>query len=206
MHNHDHRPIGELRSAQPAPGISLGILAGGRATRLGGIDKAWLERGGVPQVLRIARRFAPAVDRVLISTNRDAVRHAEHGWLPVADKRPDIGPLGGLEALASACTTDWLLTIPVDVVGINECLLPSLQSASVGNGAYAEDDDGLQPLVALWRVDALRAGVEAGIQARDFAVHAMQLRLGLARVRFTGVRFGNLNTAEDLEAGGFSTP
>ena len=37
--------------------LTLGILAGGRATRLGGRDKAWLQRDGVPQVVRIARRF-----------------------------------------------------------------------------------------------------------------------------------------------------
>jgi len=37
--------------------VTLGILAGGRASRLGGRDKAWLQRDGVPQVLRIARRF-----------------------------------------------------------------------------------------------------------------------------------------------------
>jgi len=29
--------------------ITLGILAGGRATRLGGADKAWLRRGGMDQ-------------------------------------------------------------------------------------------------------------------------------------------------------------
>ena len=39
-----------------APGITVGILGGGRATRLGGADKAWLIRDGQPQVLRLARR------------------------------------------------------------------------------------------------------------------------------------------------------
>lgn len=41
----------------PRGDLTLGILAGGRASRLGGIDKAWLERGGTAQVTRIARRF-----------------------------------------------------------------------------------------------------------------------------------------------------
>ena len=31
--------------------VTLGLIAGGSATRLGGLDKAWLARGGVPQVL-----------------------------------------------------------------------------------------------------------------------------------------------------------
>ena len=186
--------------------LTLGILAGGRATRLGGIDKAWIERDGVPQVLRIAKRFAPAVNAVLVSTNRDPSRHVEHGLLPIPDIRADTGPIGGLEALATACSTEWLLTLPVDLVGINECLLPSLQFAAVANGAFAEDDDGPQPLVALWRTEALRAAASAAIDARNFAVHALQLELGMARVRFNGVRFGNLNTADDLKVSGFSQP
>ena len=41
--------------------ITLGILAGGRATRLGGRDKAWLPVAGIPQVLRWQRRFAAVV-------------------------------------------------------------------------------------------------------------------------------------------------
>jgi molybdopterin-guanine dinucleotide biosynthesis protein A len=69
----------------------------------------------------------------------------------VVDRDPaGIGPLGGLEALASACATPWLLTVPVDVVDTNDCLLRTLASAG-GEGAVAEDDDGLQPLVALYR-------------------------------------------------------
>ena len=186
--------------------VTLGILAGGLATRLGGIDKAWIEREGVPQVLRIARLFARSVDSVMVSTNRDPARHARHGFLPVADNRAGTGPIGGLEALANACSTDWLLTIPVDLVGVNECLLPSLQSASVGHGAYAQDDDGLQPLVALWCVAPLRIAAAAAIDGQDFAVHALQQRIGMVCVRFTGVRFGNLNTADDLKAAGMSIP
>lgn len=188
---------------QPAQ-LTLGILAGGRATRLGGIDKAWIERDGVPQVLRIATRFAPEVTGVLVSTNRDPLRHAGHGLLPIPDNLADAGPIGGLEALANACGTEWMLTIPVDLIGVNECLLPSLQAATVTNGAFAEDDDGPQPLVALWRTAALRAAALAAIDAQDFAVHALQGRLGMARVRFNGVRFGNLNTPDDLKASGFS--
>lgn len=182
--------------------ITLGILAGGRATRLGGIDKAWLERDGVPQVLRIARRFAPEVGKVLVSANRELDRYAKHGLDVVADRVPDSGPLGGLDSLAWACASPWLLTLPVDLIGINDCLLPSLLAAD-GQGAYAEDDDGLQPLVALWRVKFLRDAVAEAFGAGDLAVQSLQARLGMVRVRFTGVRFGNLNTPADLHDAGF---
>src|SRR5690606_41966641 len=91
----------------PAPrdAITLGILAGGRATRLGGRDKAWMERGGRPLVLALATRLAPEVDATIVSANRNAERYLAQGLPPVADRTPDPGPLGRLAALAAASTT-----------------------------------------------------------------------------------------------------
>ncbi len=185
----------------PADALTLGLLAGGRASRLRGRDKAWLQRGGMPQVLRIARRFAGECGAVLVSANVDPARYADAGLQAVADRVPDIGPLGGLDALAHACATPWLLTLPVDIVDANDCLPRSLASAG-GKGAVARDDDGLQPLVALYRTDALRQAVADAIAAGDYSVQAMQARLGLATVAFSGFRFGNLNTPEDLRDAG----
>ncbi|MEN1940396.1 molybdenum cofactor guanylyltransferase [Luteimonas sp. MJ246] len=181
---------------------TLGLLAGGRATRLDGADKAWLEKGGEPQVLRLARRVQGEVDAVLVSANRSPERYAGHGLLAVADRRAGLGPLGGLDALADACTTPWLLTLPVDLVSVNDCLLRSLRAAG-GDGAWAEDDDGRQPLVALWRTASLRAALPGALASGELSVHGLQGRLGMVAVRFAGLRFGNLNTPADLAAAGF---
>ena len=187
----------------PASQVTLGILAGGRATRLGGRDKAWLARGGTPQVLRIARRFGAECSAVCISANRDLDAYATHGLDAVSDRHPDIGPMGGIDALLAACRTPWLLTLPVDLVDANDCLLRSLAAAG-GDGALAEDDDGLQPLVALYRVDALRDPLQQAITARQYSVQTLQAQLGLPIVRFSGFRFGNLNTPEDLRLAGYA--
>lgn len=185
--------------------ITLGILAGGRATRLGGLDKAWLRRDGVPQVLRWRDRFAGEVAATLVSANRDLPRYHAAGLEAVADaSEADIGPLAGLAALAQVCRTPWLLTIPVDLVAVDAGLLEALAGAcTTTDGACARDDDGLQPLVALWRVAALEPAVRAAIDSGDVAVQALQRRLGMAAVRFQGVRLGNLNTPQDLTAAGF---
>jgi len=183
--------------------ITLGVLAGGRATRLGGLDKAWLERDGVPQVLRLARQFAPNVASVLVSANRDLERYRAQGLPVVTDNKPDAGPLGGLEALAHGCCTPWLLTLPVDLIDVDACLLPTLIVNAAADGAFAEDDDGPQPLVALWRIDALRAGLATTRDSGDLAVRSLQAQLDMACVRIPGVRFGNLNTPADLAAAGF---
>lgn len=185
--------------------ITLGLLAGGRASRLGGIDKAWLQRDGVPQVLRLARRFGPKAGAVLVSANRDLPRYAEAGLQAVPDQHADIGPLGGLSSLAHACRTRWLLTLPVDIVDANDCLVHTLAAAS-GQGACVEDDAGLQPLVALWNVDALRSALPSAIAARDYAVQGLQRQIGMQQVRLHGVRMGNLNTYADLQAAGIESP
>jgi molybdopterin-guanine dinucleotide biosynthesis protein A len=181
--------------------VTLGLLAGGHATRLGGIDKAWLQREGMAQVLRWQRRFASETSALLVSANRNPHAYAAHGLRAVGDRVAGIGPIAGLDALARACTTPWLLTLPVDLVGVNECLLPSLAAAG-DTGAFAADDEGAQPLVALWRTDALRMAASGAIEAGEHAVHALQARLHMTRVVFAGVRFGNLNTPDDLRAAG----
>jgi molybdenum cofactor guanylyltransferase len=216
-----------MHSVIPVHDITLGLLAGGRASRLSGIDKAWLERDGVPQVLRWSRRYAGEHGPVLVSANRHFDRYLEHGLLAVPDRMSglgttgtvgalgltgslssmfplnSIGPLGGLDALAQACTTPWLFTLPVDTVGTNDCLLRTLLSKRDRNGAYAVDDDGPQPLVALWRRDALRIACGDAIAACDYAVHRLAQRCELSAVVFSGFRFGNLNTPDDLRAAGF---
>ena len=181
--------------------VSLGILAGGRASRLSGRDKAWLQRAGVPQVTRLARCFEAECSAILVSANANFERYAEHSLAVVSDHVSGIGPMAGLDALADACTTPWLLTLPVDVIGTNECLLRTLAMAGDA-GAVAEDDDGLQPLVALYRVETLRGAIEAALAAGEHAIQAMQVRLDLPRIRFRGLRFGNLNTPDDLHAAG----
>ena len=186
-----------------APGdIALGILAGGRGTRLGGVEKAWIVRDGRTQVERLAERFAHEVAQTLVSVNRDLARFEALGLAAVPDRTPDLGPIGGLDALAHACATQWLLTVPVDLVFVNDCLLQTLASAG-GQGASIDDDAGPQPLVALWNVQALRAAFprprDSGTTA-DLSVRVLQHELSMPRVRLKGVRLGNLNTPADLAA------
>lgn len=196
---------GTSANAMAASDLTLGLLAGGRASRLGGLDKAWLLRDGQAQVLSLTWRYAAQASAVLISANRDPDRYIAHGLRAVPDLRPDLGPLGGLEALAAACATPWLLTLPVDALNPPEDLLARLSVASE-NGACAIDDDGAQPLFALWRVAALRPALEQALAGGRLSVQQLQTELDMARVRCDGLRFGNLNTREDLAAAGIAAP
>lgn len=185
--------------------ITLGILAGGRAMRLGGVDKAWLERQGIPQVLRHVQVLRAQVGPVLVSANRNPERYAAHGLRVVADRVSGLGPIGGLHALSRAVSTPWLVTVPVDVLRVDGLMLSALASAGPA-GAYAFDEDGAQPLLALWPVEALRTAVEQAIRAELRAVHSLQARLGMPAVHFDALRFGNLNTRADLAAADIPFP
>lgn len=194
-------------SAPPtAAALTVGVIAGGRGARLGGLDKAWLEQGGTPQVLRWQARFAPQAARFLVSANRDLERYAAHGIEIVVDRTPDAGPMSGLDALAAAVDTPWLLTLPVDLCDADARLLPMLALLAGDTGACAQDDDGVQPLVALWPTQALRRGAAEALVSGDYAVRALQRRLGMGVVRLQGVRFGNLNTPDDLIDAGIAAP
>ena len=195
-----------MTAAPAADALTLGLLAGGRASRLGGRDKAWLERDGQPQVMRLQHAFAPRVARVLVSANAALDRYAAHGLATVQDRIPDAGPLSGLDALVAATTTPWLLTVPVDLVHVDTRLLPMLALLAGDTGAYAIDDDGVQPLVALWPVARARPAIDAAFARGDYAIRGLQQALGMQAVRLDGVRFGNLNTPDDLIDAGIADP
>ena len=116
----------------------------------------------MPQVIRWQRRFASEVATTLVSANREFSHVTPHVGLPmVADRiagrlRPHRRPRCAGDRHAA---TPWLLTLPVDLVGVNDCLLPTPDRRAPSTTApIADDDDGPQPLVALWRVAALARG------------------------------------------------
>lgn len=181
--------------------VTLGILAGGRGSRLGGVDKAWLRRDGIPQVQRLHALLHAGTRTTLVSANRDTARYESRGLRVVRDRHVDLGPIGGLDALAQACTTPWLFTVPVDLVDADGDL-PGRLATVGGAGAWVEDDAGVQPLVALWQVDLLRDVLPDSIATGSLSVQALQRRLGMRPLRLHGQALGNLNTFDDLRAWG----
>lgn len=183
-----------------ARSISLGILAGGQATRLHGRDKAWLPYRGTTLIERTLRALEGEFALRLVSANRDIERYERLGLNVVVDRVPGFpGPLAGIDAMLAACEGDFLLTVPVDLRTIPADLLARL-SASGADGALARDSKGLQPLVALWPVERASDAVGKALARGETAVHRVAESLGMPTVRFDGADFGNLNTADDFDA------
>ena len=96
------------------------ILCGGRATRMGGVDKPLQAFLGRPMVEHVIERLAPQTGgRVMISANRHREAYERFGYPVLADSMPDFpgplaGILAGLEALAATEPDGWLLCVSGD--------------------------------------------------------------------------------------------
>ena len=183
-----------------APGLTLGILAGGRGQRLGGQDKGWIVRGGESQIERTLRLHARHAQQVLISANRNL--DAYGALAPVVnDRLPDFpGPFAGVQALLAAAPTQFLITLPVDAIAVPDDYVPrmmQLRDALEYTVVLAQDDEGMQPLFALYPV-ALAAHAGEAIAAGTRSVREWQHRFPVQPCRFDGARFGNINTPDDL--------
>ncbi|MDB5800934.1 MAG: mobA [Rhodocyclales bacterium] len=174
------------------------ILAGGQGARMGGADKGWIEFEGRPLIERLLPQLVAQVDAVIISANRNTDRYSALSVPVVADLRPDyVGPLAGIEAALAVCTTDWLLTCPVDTLSLPpDYALRMLASAP----AVAQRAGRMEPvfmLIPRAALDALRAFLDSG--ERKVGLWAQQQ--DLTRVDFDDVpdAFGNLNDWQAMQ-------
>ncbi len=116
------------------------VLAGGRARRMGGRDKAFLPLAGGTLLQRAIAGLAPQCDRVIINANRELDRLAEFGRAVIADSvagyaGPLAGILTGLDWLADHEPEAALLTVPVDGPFFPDDLAARLRAAAKSSGA-----------------------------------------------------------------------
>ena len=104
-------PVGPISREQ----ITGVVLAGGRGTRMGGVDKGLQLFNGTPLALNALRRLQPQVGKAMLIANRNSAHYQAFGVPVWSDALPDYaGPLAGfLEGLTHS-TTPWTLTVPCD--------------------------------------------------------------------------------------------
>ena len=193
------------------------LLCGGRATRMGGVDKPLQPFLGRPLVEHVLARIAPQTDgRVLISANRhlDAYRRLGHPVLE--DSLPDFpGPLAGILAGLAAMTAGqasdgWLLVVSGDSPWLPEDLLARLaaglgpdKTAAMALGREAPGEPlRSQPLASLIHAGH-RTSLAAALRAGERRVEGWLAGLPLARVAFDRPgddhAFANINDRSELE-------
>lgn len=175
---------------------------GGRATRMGGGDKALLEIAGRSVLDRLLERFGPQVGALALSANGDPARFSKLGLPVLPDDGAVAGPLAGILAgLAWAVGIEGvthLATVPGDAPCPAENLVARLAAAAGRGAAAAHGPDGVEPLHALWPVSALENLRGLAAEGLGSPKRALE-RLEAAPVVFTERRaFLDLDEPADL--------
>jgi len=151
------------------------IIAGGRATRFGGVAKGLERVGGVRIIDRAAAALRDACDELIIVANDPAAGGWISGVRAVPDLRPDSGPLGGLQtALANSGAA--MLVLSWDSPFVPAGLMRALRDA----GEAAEADAAVPVSNSLWGFEPLCAWYRASCRS------AIDRRLAAGELRAAG--------------------
>lgn len=186
------------------------ILAGGRATRMGGGDKGYLRVGDRRLIDHVIDRLVPQCARLAINANGDPARFAEFGLPVLRDSLPGYpGPLAGVLAgldWAASEGMEAIVTAAADTPFFPMDLTDRLRAAAGPSGlalAASRDADGKlwrHPTFGIWPValrEDLRAELVGGLRKIVLWTDAR----GAGCAEFPAVPFDpffNANTPEDI--------
>lgn len=155
-----------------APGITGLILAGGRGSRMGGIDKGLQNFRGLPLALQALKRLqlqSQPLQEVLINANRNLSAYESLGVTVWPDSIDGfVGPLAGFVTGLEHCQTTLLLTVPCDnplfPLDLVERLVHALnlEGADLAMAASPEADGTVrtQPVFCLLKTELLESLVK----------------------------------------------
>jgi molybdenum cofactor guanylyltransferase len=185
--------------------VSALILAGGKATRMGGVAKHLLVVDGETIFARQVSVLAPRVAEILVSSGEDIA-----GYRTVRDSLPGAGPLAGIAAGLAAAKTPWLVVVAGDMPYLEPELIDHMISiARTSVDPHASDSldavgvrrgDLPEPLLCVLHRRVLPT-VEHRLASRRYKASGLLTQEGL-RVHWiddadpAGLR--NVNSPEDL--------
>jgi molybdopterin-guanine dinucleotide biosynthesis protein A len=178
------------------------ILAGGKATRLGGVDKVLIEVDGRTLLDRSIAAVAGAAEIVVVGPSREI--SASVRW--VREDPPGAGPLAALAAGVAALDLSAETHVAVlagDLLGIGAETVPrlrsTLDSSPAAAGAVLVDDEGyLQWMHGVWRLGSLREAVPVGSTGRS--LKSVLGVLPLVEVAAHQGESADVDTPDDLPA------
>ncbi|MDP2065617.1 MAG: molybdenum cofactor guanylyltransferase MobA [Burkholderiaceae bacterium] len=145
------------------------VLAGGRGSRMGGVDKGMQNFNGIPLALHTLLRLQMQVGSVMINANRNLAAYEAFGVPVWPDTLSDYaGPLAGFLTGLERCETPYLLTAPCDTP-----LFPLDMAARL---AEAMARDGAEIAMAAGRDSADTPGTESAVRTQPvFCLLRMEL-------------------------------
>ncbi len=198
--------------AADQPGLPLEaltglVLAGGRGSRMGGVDKGLQNHQGIPLALHALLRLQPQVGQLLLNANRNIGAYEAMGAPVWPDAQGDFpGPLAGVLAGLERCETPFLATVPCDTPNF-----PTDLVARLGQALLAEDADlamaatvesgqrRTQPVFLLLRA-SLMEDLAAWLASGERKIDRWTARHRCAVVDFDDpAAFFNANTVDELQ-------
>jgi molybdenum cofactor guanylyltransferase len=185
------------------------VLAGGRGSRMGGVDKGLQNHQGMPLALHAVLRLGAQVGPVMVNANRNLAAYESMGVPVWPDALPDYpGPLAGFLAGLEQCETPWLVTVPCDTPNFPADLVQRLADTAAAEGAEiviaaTREADGSvqpQPVFCLLRASLLDSLVRA-THAGERKIDRWAARHRLAQTVFDDAgAFFNANTLAELQS------
>ncbi len=181
------------------------ILAGGRATRMGGHDKGLVQIKKKYLIEYVLDSLRPQVSQLLISANRNLSQYAKLSACPIiADSFDNFqGPLAGMASTLAAAQTDYVLFVPCDAPLLSSQLVARLYSHLIetqADASVAYDGKRLQPTFCLLKcclLDNLLAFLETGKRS----IHGFLRQQAVVSVDCADIAetFLNINTPKDIK-------
>lgn len=94
--------------------ITLAILAGGKATRMGGVNKAMIEYDGIPLIKRVHSTLSPLFSEVIIIANSSSSFGIPETKI-YSDIIQNAGPLGGIHTALRVSTNPFVFVTSCDL-------------------------------------------------------------------------------------------
>ena len=188
---------------QAMSGISSIILAGGRATRMSGVDKGLIQLQNQPFIQHVINRIQPQVDEIFINANREIVQYEAFGYDVLQDENQDFaGPLAGILLGLKHAKHELVLSVPCDSPLLPLDLVARLYSGMAESRmdiAVASSDGNAHPVFCLMKKSVLPS-LQALMDAGERKVSAWQKSQKYVEVDFSDCSeaFVNLNTPQDL--------
>jgi molybdenum cofactor guanylyltransferase len=183
------------------------VLAGGRGSRMGGVDKGLQNHRGMPLALHALLRLQPQVGAMLLNANRNLGAYEALGAPVWPDPIEGFGgPLVGFLAGLEHCETPWLVTVPCDTPDFPTDLVTRLaaaadaQQAEIAYAVTTEADGREQrhPVFCLLKADLMES-VVAFLNGGGSKIDAWFAQHRAIGVPFADAQaFFNANTPQEL--------
>ena len=184
------------------------ILAGGKATRLGGRNKGLITVDGVPLIkknVELLKRFFSEV--IVVTNNSEEYTNIIEDIVYVSDIYPEIGPMGGLYTALCSSKNSSVFCIGCDMPFLSVDFISNLLVTSYVSSSQAvvpRINNYIEPLHAVFTSDIIPV-MKRRILNNKYSLHGLFESIDVEYMDIPDTydnrkQFTNINTHKELES------